>query len=219
MATLGIICGMETEADALGPIREHARVLIGISGGRPDRAERAARRFLSEGCTALLSWGVAGALHPDLRPGTLIVPAEVETVAGMRYPLARDRVGAQGAGGLVLGFDQMVLRADDKAALHRITGAQIVDMESHRVARIGFESATPVVTIRAVADPAERSLPGFVADALTETGEPRLGVVLAGLARRPRALHDLLDLRRDTRAALATLEAVAESGALARLLA
>jgi len=228
MATLGIVCGMEAEARTLGPVRDHDRVIVIVTGGRADRVDRAARRFLNEGCIRMLSWGVAGGLDPRLQPGEALMPDMVETLEGERFALARhaalgDAAAEEAPGALMLGVDAPVLSAGDKATLYHATGAVAVDMETHRLARIGAEYAVDTLAIRAVADPAERDLPAYLADALDGHGRPRLGHVLGGLIRRPGTLGALLGLRRDRARALARLRRIAisgpDAGIFARLLA
>ena len=75
----GIVCGMVSEARALGRWADDPRIAIAVSGARPGRAE--ARRLVAEGCRALISWGVAGGLDPAL------VPGEVVAEDGARLPL------------------------------------------------------------------------------------------------------------------------------------
>ncbi|MHA1528015.1 MAG: phosphorylase family protein [Alphaproteobacteria bacterium] len=223
----GIVCGMAAEARALGRWANDPLVGIGISGARPGRAEREARRLVAEGCRVLLSWGVAGGLDPALAPGDLVIPVAVVAEDGGNWPASQtviarlDRAiqtaemprpsrGMTGAGA-ILGLDRMVLGAAEKAALHERTGAVAVDMESHRVALVAAAAGLPAVAVRAIADPAGRALPALAARALGEDGRPRVGPLVAGLLRRPGDLAALPRVRRDTTAALAALAAVAET--------
>jgi len=211
---LGIVCGMASEVRALGRWADDPRIGIGISGARPGRAEAEARRLVAGGCRALVSWGVAGGLDPALAPGDLVIPGEVVTEDGGRWPVAPDLRAAAAAGmtgtGAILGLERMVPSAAQKAALFARTGAVAVDMESHRVALVAAAAGLPVLVARAVGDPAGRALPALAGRALGEDGRPRIGPVIAALLRRPGELGALLRVRRDTAAALAALTAVAE---------
>jgi nucleoside phosphorylase len=259
---------MAAEARALGPWARDARVVVAVSGGRPDRAEAAARGLVQQGVRALLSWGIAGALDPALAPGALILPdrvvcpdgsvrglaslfaaaapAAAASAAGQasrhgRRPPRKPAVpagsdllppasgGGNGEGApapptgtgsgperplaaasLVAGSDALVLDPAAKAALGRRTGAAAVDMESHRLATVAAEAGLPCFVVRAVSDPAGRALPALAATALDAAGRPRIGAVLAGLARRPGDLAALIRAARDSRAALATLRGAAD---------
>ncbi len=224
---LGIVCGMVSEVRALGRWADDPLVGIGISGARPGRAEREARRLVAGGCRVLLSWGVAGGLDPALAPGELVIPAAVVTEDGGRLPLSQsviarlDRAiqtaempqpsrGMTGTGA-ILGAERMVLAVAEKAALFERTSAVAVDMESHRVALVAAAAGLPMLAVRAIGDPAGRALPALAARALGEDGRPRIGPVIAGLLRRPGDLAALLRVRRDTAAALAALAAIAEA--------
>lgn len=220
---LGIICGMASEARALGRWAEDELVRVGISGARPDRAESEAQRLVDAGCRLLLSWGVAGGLDPQLRAGELVVPAAVVDEGGGCWPLAPGLAEAaaagmpesfrredHGEGRCILGLDRMVTSPDDKTALFALTGAMTADMESHRVAKVAAARRLPVLAIRAVSDPIEARLPRLVAQALGEDGEPRLGRVALGLAQRPWDLGALMRVKRETDAALESLGRAAE---------
>ena len=203
MPEIGIICGMAREALALGPLAGHPAVAIAISGARPDRAEAEALRLAGSGCRALVSWGIAGGLDPELPPGALLTPGLVIDQDGQRMQLHPDMIGAS-PGAAILGLDEMVMSVRAKAALAE-TGAVAVDMETHRVARAGLEAEIPVVAIRAVGDPAGRALPQLVASALGDDGRPRIGAVIWGLIRRPKDLPALVKVKQDTDLALAAL--------------
>jgi adenosylhomocysteine nucleosidase len=41
------------------------------------RASQAAKMLLESGATALLSWGIAGGLIPELSPGSLVLPQTI----------------------------------------------------------------------------------------------------------------------------------------------
>jgi hopanoid-associated phosphorylase len=235
MARLGIVCGMAAEARALGRWARDPRVAIAVSGGRPDRAEAEACRLVEAGVGTLLSWGIAGALAPALRPGALIVPAEVVGPDGSVYGLASPAhwsdappsflgrageaaVATAAAKVAIAGSETVLLDPTAKAALRARTGAVAVDMESHCVAAVAAGAGLACLAVRAISDPADRALPALAADALGPDGRPRIGAVIWGLLRRPGDLPALLAAGRDSRAALAALRGAADAviGALLR---
>ncbi|MEM0922354.1 MAG: hypothetical protein AAGI13_04875, partial [Pseudomonadota bacterium] len=217
---LGIICGMQAEADALGRLILDKRVTVSISGARPDLAEEGALWCLEQGCVGLMSFGLAGGLAAGLMPGDLLGAEKVVTEAGCVVPLVEvpGQVRENSGPTVLLGSETIVLDAAEKTRLNAATGAVAVDMESHRVAKVAAEAALPVWALRAVGDPVGASLPPFVANALSATGHPRIGPVLAGLARSPGWLPALLRLRRDSQTGLAALAAAVQSGTIARVL-
>jgi adenosylhomocysteine nucleosidase len=206
---VGILVGMESEAALLpeGP-------LVGISGGRAGLAERLAREMLVAGVEGLISFGIAGGLAPDLRPGDLVVGSAVDlggaTLAAEpawfrhlanQFPHARQ--------GIVCGAGEAVVTAKQKAALFAESGGLVVDLESGAVAEACAAAGKPFAVLRAVADPADRSIPAFALRGLDENGRTRILPVLLGLMARPWCLPRLVGLARDSRAALESLRAAA----------
>ena len=86
MTRVGIVTGMAFEAECLrAALRRHPdlpKPRIQVTGARRGRAEATARNLIAEGATALLSFGVAGGLDPDLKPGDLIIADHILSVNG-----------------------------------------------------------------------------------------------------------------------------------------
>ncbi len=124
--------------------------------GALDAAERLARI----GVSGLLSFGLAGGLDPALAPGDLPVPRTVlEGDAVFETdPALRARLGP-GAEAPLLGAQGVISGAGYKAILFQATGACAVDLESGAVARVAARHGLPFAVLRAVCDPAERTLP------------------------------------------------------------
>jgi adenosylhomocysteine nucleosidase len=205
--TLGIVCGLKSEADAL------AIPGVAVSGARPDVAERQAARLAEGGATALLSIGLAGALAPGLRPGDLLVP-EAILAAGTRYPADAalgSRLGFPLQPTALAGADTVIASPAGKARLHQQTGAAAVDMESHRVARVAAARSLPFLAIRIIADPAGRAIPSAADGAVRADGSVDVLKTLIRLAIRPWQLPALITLGRDSAKAHAQLEDVGRS--------
>ena len=201
------VTGMTAEARCLPPGLPHA-----CSGGDADRAEALARAAVADGAGLLLSFGLAGGLAPGLRAGDLVAATHVLDDRGgtMAACVVLGVTGA--ADGSVLGQDRPVAAIADKAALYRTSGAAIVDMESHRLARVAAEARVGLAVLRAVLDPADQRLPPAAMVGLGPDGRMRPSAVIRALARRPGDLPDLLRLAVQTRRGLARLRSAAAAG-------
>lgn len=164
------------------------------------------------GTGALVSFGIAGALSPRLRPGDLIVAGSVVGPApGARWvcnrrwssALLASIPGACAAD--IAGSETICADAASKAELYARTGAVAVDMESHVVGRLAALHGLPFVVLRAIADPADRNVPAAARIAMQSNGGIDLAAVLMSLARSPGQFGALLAIARDARTALGAL--------------
>jgi len=172
----------------------------------------------------LISFGIAGALSPDLRPGDIILSDEVieddrrwvsdQALRPRIAELAR-QIGA--IEGPVLGARRIVATKAAKARAWHETGALAVDMESGIVARAAAAVGIPFLVLRAVADPAERVLPPAALVPLGADGRPEIPRIVASVLRKPSQLKGLFGLAQEARRALAAL--VEPAGSLYDLLA
>jgi adenosylhomocysteine nucleosidase len=198
---IGTVTGLTSEARI-------ARVIgdVEVGGGTPWGAEVAAERLVSRGATALVSFGLCGGLDPALRAGDLVIPlAVLET--GASYPT--DPALSQGAGGwfggLLLATETLVVTREAKRRLFGMTRAAAVDLESGAVARVAARHGLRFTVIRAVCDPAGRTLPPASMNALDRAGAVKYGRVMRSIAGRPSQLPELFGLARDAMAARRTL--------------
>lgn len=200
------VCGLAFEARlAAGP---GVRTVAGA--GRTGTLAAAIEREVAAGAIAILSFGVAGALDPALRPGTLIV---ADRIVDGATDHAVDRPWSEALtmsiGNVVrapmAGSDVIVGDPADKARLRERTGAGAVDMESHVAARIAAAHGLPFAALRAVADPSERALPPAARVAMQAEGRIDFAGVLASLARMPGQLPLLLRVARDSQRASGAL--------------
>ncbi len=167
----------------------------------------AARALLDAGATSLVSFGLAGGLDPALRPGDLVIADRV-LVGGDSFVAATAWPGCGGAAGSVLASDTVVAEAAEKRRLWQATGAVAVDMESGAVARAAEAAGVPFCVVRAICDPAWRSLPPAALVALDAAGGVGLWRVLGSVLRRPGQVGALLALGRDAAAARRSLGAL-----------
>lgn len=156
----------------------------------------------------LISFGIAGALAPELQTGGVIVSTNV-IAAEKRWwaeKQFRDRIAdfARGIGareGPVLGAPAILATAAQKSRAWSETRAVAVDLESDIVARIATSAGIPFVVLRSIADPAYHELPPAALIPLSEDGTPRLARVLASVLRQPRQVASLVGLAREVRTA------------------
>ena len=230
MNVAGVVAALDREARVLGAALETRAgidVLAGgtlraVSGMGYAPAGMAARRLVEAGAAALVSWGMAGGLDPQLEAGSICLPREVVAPDGMRFATAtawRDALAASiasyrpvAAGSL---FTSMLALSDasSKAAARLETGALAVDMESSAIAEVAAASHLPFVAVRVIVDTAADEIPRSVIEA-GASGEVRIGRLLTGLARFPGDIVPLLRLARRYRAAMGSLRAAARLGRL-----
>ena len=167
------------------------------AGGDPVRLRAILSARMQPNCRAVVSIGIAGGLDPTLVPGDVIVATGV-VAPDRRYDVSLDlahRLTARLSRhpklvvlASLAGVDAAVMSPEAKTALRDATGALAVDMESHVAAEFAAAHRLPFAAVRVVCDPADRTLPHVVANALRPDGEISLLGLLGGLVRRPKQL-------------------------------
>jgi adenosylhomocysteine nucleosidase len=206
---VGVLTGLAMEARCLRGLD----AVVACSSARAQQARAEALRLVEEGVAGLVSFGLAGALDPALRPGDLVIAEAVILPGGWRLEVDagwRARLGAASGAhlGAVAGSDRLLATAAMKREVRERTGALAVDMESHVVAEAAAAAGLPFAVIRAIGDPAERALPLTALAFVNPQGRIRAGAVI-GILARPLELAALLRLGLETRAALRTLRRAA----------
>jgi len=208
-ANVLIVCGLKREAAILGGPGRTA-----LCGDAPTLRARLAEATRLKP-SLVVSWGLCGGLDPRLRPGDLILGADVvsdrgavKTDEAVTASLA-ERLAVAGAGVVVerlAAAGAPVMTAAAKAVLRRTTGAAGVDMESLIAGQYALRERVPFAILRAVADPAERDLPPLALKAMTADGGIRVQAIIGGLIGSPWRLADLRALAADSRAAFRALK-------------
>ncbi len=224
MRHLGIVVATPAEARSLTrqpvpfgrQVSFRDGVSIYLSGIGPHRSRLAAESLLKERASALLSWGSAGGLVPDLRPGIIILPKTVVAANQTKYlvdPKWHEDLWNRLAGHLDLDSRplaesaQILVDSRAKEALFRQTGATAVDMESASVASAAREAGIPFLAVRAIADPVGQAIPRGVQFAFDSLGRLNPFRVLSGLTKRPGEILGVVRLGLSFRAAHASLAA------------
>ncbi len=221
MKRLGIITGLKSEAQCMAdtPVADNADMRVAAAVSK--RALADARALAANGCTALVSFGIAGGLDPRLDTGTLILANEVIMPDGTRLKtderarralhksLERDVHIVHAP---IVGSSKVIMSPRRKINMHVDTGGAAVDMESHSVALAAKEAGIPFLVIRAISDNAFNRVPRSVLGGLAPDGGRRPWRVMLNLLIRPFDLPGLIRLRRGSAAAHECLRGVATSG-------
>lgn len=161
---------------------------------------------------ALVSFGLAGGLEPTLGAGTLLVPDVILSTDGHWPTDPRIAAGLGRVSGALWSGGKVLATAAAKRDLHGRTGAAAVDLESAAVAEIAGRYALPFAALRAICDPAGRSLPRAALVALDANGRIGLGRVMRETFAHPGELPTLIalaiDAARARRALTARVDAI-----------
>ena len=222
MTAVGIIVALPQEGRSLTRKRlreglciplDHDRLLV-VSDTGSEAASRAASLLVSAGAQALISWGCAGGLAPELKPGNLVIPTQIVQASGEILPvdpawaqrlserIAQDVRAFQGK---LLETSVIVSAAAEKQRLFELTQALVIDMESAGIARSAAEHNVPFLAVRSVVDPASTTLPSSIADSFDNRGRLHLPALLARCLVSPSHLIDLIQLGRHFDLAMQTL--------------
>jgi len=154
-------------------------------------ARRAALSAVTQGASALLSVGIAGALDARLAAGDAVVPASVVAAGtGRRIKCSQDwsrslRARIEGqcrvSDGALLSVPDVLTSAASKSAAARQYDAVACDMESAAIAAVAQDAGVPFAALRVISDESADELPDDVAQWIDESGNARLRPVLATL--------------------------------------
>jgi adenosylhomocysteine nucleosidase len=175
------VCGMKTEAEIL---REYD-VPIVISGGDPGNLQQQLGAFsrYSTNYHSVVSFGIAGGLNPNMKPGALITDPIKE-----------------------LGTDSLsIITSHDKVEAWVRTGCDGVDMESLIASAWAKDHGLEFKVVRAIADPAQFTLPPAALLPLKQDGSPDYWSVLKSIISNPGQILDLMRLNHYTNTALVEL--------------
>ena len=180
----------------------------GGAGGMLASVEKAIR----QGCKGIISFGIAGALVPQLKPGSWVVASSVIDVNGEHLPacpnwaarMIQSLPGAMHAP--ILGSEGPVAHPAVKRLLHKKTGAAIVDMESHLAARLAAQHGIAFAALRVVCDPSHRALPTAALAGMRPDGTTDGFAVVRGIVGRPSVLPGVMLTAMDAAAARASLQ-------------
>lgn len=181
---IGFVTGLRAEAELL--LASGHRVEW--AGGDPAAA---ARRLIQSGARGLVSFGVAGGLHPSLQAGDLVIALSVTAEDGRLF-LADTRLACwlirhspRSRKGGIAGVSHPIASPADKAELNLRTRALAVDMESAAVAEVAQAHRLPFAALRAISDPANLTIPAQAVAAFQADGRVSPLAVLGGVLAHP----------------------------------
>jgi nucleoside phosphorylase len=178
---------------------------------------------LRQGGSAVISFGLCGALDPNLKVGDLVI-GEAVTDGERRYDCDAPWTVALGdtlphaRQGLFWADGEMITGVEEKMRLLQATGAVAADMESHIAARAAAAHGVPFAIVRAVSDSAMTAIPPAAKAAFAPDGR----IDVAAMAKqvvfgRLRDLWDLIPLARDAGLAFRALQTVMPATSRVRL--
>jgi adenosylhomocysteine nucleosidase len=184
---LGIVVSLSRELKSLTrqtiPVGDWRAIadntLVALSGIGAKRAYAAGSLLVSQGATALLSWGCAAGLDDRAGAGCLILPKRIIGANGEIYPVSAEwhqrlyqsleskhRVRTDA----LVESDAIMKTSAEKQALAKRTHAAATDMESAAQARLAKEHGFPFIAIRAIVDTASTDIPEIILKALDTQG-------------------------------------------------
>lgn len=143
----------------------------------------ALERHASGSPPLIILFGLAGALDaaPDAPPIDRVVDEHGRTWACTVTPPLPTGEGFVP----VVGVDRLAATPADKANLRRVTGALLVDMESHALAAVAAAKGVPFAVVRGVSDGPGHELPPQTLNWVTPQGVSRPGRFVRDVALRP----------------------------------
>jgi adenosylhomocysteine nucleosidase len=188
---------------------------VALSGIGAERARAAAALLVSQGATALLSWGCAAALDERLTAGSVLLPQCVIGATGESHRVSSQwhcRLYQTLSAQYSVRTDALVESAalvktpSEKQALAQQTQAIATDMESAAQARFAREHQLPFIVVRAIVDSASTHLPENVMQSLDSEGEINVRSFLHNVLLRPTDWITMAKLGIQFRAARKTLK-------------
>ncbi len=185
-------------------------VITLCGGGNAHALKQKIETSLTPDIRGVISFGIAGALSPELHVGDVLIGSSVisggETFAAHAgWASAMEARLPHAKRAIIAGSDVMLDDVTAKAALYEKTRADAVDMESHIAARAAAERGLPFAALRIISDAADDALPPAARVALGPDGTLRLGAVLRSVLAKPAQIPALIRTGRNSNIAFGEL--------------
>lgn len=174
-----VVVGMKDERDIVTGKSQNPSIQVVVGTANADTLRNRLQQVDPASVSAVFSFGVAGALNPALAPGDLLFSEQafsqvsnnkqghteinwaIDSHLLMAASLNASKAQLKFRKGIFLGADtearDQVL--DIVTRLHEVTGADIIDNETHIAAQFANEHGLPFLAIRAVSDSVHKPLP------------------------------------------------------------
>ena len=199
-----MITALQSEAASLGNLLNNKNVVHRISGIGPTAAKNTSNELCVNGCSALISFGYAGALSSILQSGTLVI--------GHSASNGKKTINIQSA---LLNKLHLILDQEMKVPIYRaafltttsplLTKMQktdynpdgnwsAVDMESFAVAEVAKQYGVPILIIRAILDDLDTIIPAGTTKIIDAKGRLKLFPTIYAVSKNPIDLQYFLKL-------------------------
>ncbi|MFT4025327.1 MAG: phosphorylase [Novosphingobium sp.] len=178
------VVGLQREAAVLRRLD-----VVTVAGGGASARLASELGEVAKHADGIISFGMAGALSPELRLGEWVIgdrvsgaldhECDTRWIGALSARLPGTRIGPVHADG------KLVADPAKKADLNRTSGCLVADMESHVAAAVARRYNLPFAVLRCVSDEAEAALPPAIAVAMRPGGGLALGAVLGSLLGHP----------------------------------
>ncbi len=169
--------------------------IVAVAGGGDAAALERNLSAVAPTVSGIVSYGLTGALHDDLKIGDWIVGSRIcggtdlecdrGWVEALASRLPRARIGGFFADG------RMIDTVAEKRDLGRCHSALAVDMESHVAARVAQTHGLPFAIVRIVSDEAGHLLPHAITVCMKPDGSLDTPAMLKSLAANPLQIADV----------------------------
>jgi adenosylhomocysteine nucleosidase len=207
-----VVSGMTEE----GQIAAGPNVISVLSGGSLTTLLENLNQLDPDEVSAVVSFGVAGALDPSLNVGDIVVATSLQNDAGDVFPADPAIVRAMVQGlennymtyktGQVFGTTVPRYTGASKAQLWQQSGAISVDEESEGAAEWAAANGLPFGMMRSISDNQSFSLPPLATTAVNSDGTWNIQNIEAALEQDPGQVPSLLEMAWDAITSFSSLD-------------
>ena len=199
MSSIGIITALQSEAVSLSNLLAKKNIFHRVSGIGPSAAKKSANELCVNGCSALISFGYAGALNSTFRSGALVIGRSVsngqETIDIKSSWLSKFNGIANRESTFAiyrasfLSTASPLLTKMQKADNNSEGNWSAVDMESFAVAEVARQYGVPILIIRAILDELDTIIPVGTTNIIDAKGRLKLFPTIYEVLKNPKDLQ------------------------------